>query len=100
MTYFSYRLNRIAMRITLICFILSSMLFLTKLAFENEGLNALIIAFCIGFAIINFILLPALFTHAMVYYKDFEEHISTLVIVLLHLLISLFYLSLTTNSIL
>ncbi len=92
MSYFTHKLNRIAVRITLYSFSLGTLLFLTKLAFDAILIVGFIVVLvAIGINIILFILL---LLNALVNYSDFEENISTIILVILNIPIAIFYLNL------
>lgn len=92
MPYFSYRLNRIAARSTTICFVLSSLLFLSRLTFTSSELSLFILFFCFVIIAMYAILIPTLIIHSLINYKDFEEHISTFTLIFLNISIGYLYI--------
>lgn len=91
--YFTYRLNRNAIRLALFCFMFGSFILLIHLTEVSESTLGIGILFT-GLAIIlNSIMLLILVIHSLLNYKDFEEHISTLIILLLNIPIARLYVN-------
>ncbi|WP_405248187.1 hypothetical protein [Cellulophaga sp. Asnod2-G02] len=91
MSYFTYKLNRIAVRISFYSFIIGTLLFLIKLAFDATVVVGFI--FVLAAVITNMILFILLLLNALVNYSDFEENISTIILVILNIPIALCYLN-------
>ncbi|QXP57437.1 hypothetical protein H0I25_06520 [Cellulophaga sp. HaHa_2_95] len=91
MSYFTYKLNRIAVSISFYSFIIGTLLFLIKLAFDATVMVGFI--FVLVAVVINMILFILLLLNALVNYRDFEENISTIILVILNIPIAFFYLS-------
>ncbi|MBO0590334.1 hypothetical protein I2486_02845 [Cellulophaga sp. E16_2] len=89
MSYFTHKLNRIAVRITLYSFIFETVLFLVVLAVETITVVAIIPVLIA--ALLNLIILIVSILNTLVNYKDFEENISTLLMVLINIAIGLLY---------
>lgn len=95
--FFTYRLNRIAVRIALASFSMGTLLFLIQLANLNPSIDILGFSFILAAIFVNAIILIALVVHGLIHHKDFEEHISTITIVLLNIPITLLYIHLITT---
>ena len=96
-TFFTYRLNRIAIRIALASFSIGTLLFLIHLANPNSSIEILGFSFILSAIFINVILLLALIIQGLIHHKDFEEHISTIVLVLLNIPITILYINFITT---
>lgn len=93
MKYFTYRINRNAVRLALYCFVFGSFILLIHLTKVTESTFGIGLIFT-GLAIItNFIMLMILMIHLLINYKDFEENISTIIILLLNIPIARLYLN-------
>lgn len=92
-TYFTYRLNRIAIRLAFGCFILGTFILLLHLAAIIESSAGIGLAFIILAIISNLILFIMVSVHSIINSKNFEEHISTLIILLLNIPIARLYLN-------
>ena len=89
--YFTYRLNRNAIRLALYCFVFGSFILLIHLTEITEFTLGIGLLFT-GLAIItNSIMLLILIIHSLFNYKDFEEHITTIIILLLNIPIAQLY---------
>ncbi len=91
--YFTHKSNRIAVQLAITCFSLGSTLFLLFLI-SDTMLIWLDIIFCILYLMSNFIMVLVILIKILIHYKDFQEHFTALVILLLNIPIAILYISL------
>lgn len=89
---FKHRWNRVAVRIATGCFLLGTLLMLTALMATNELIITFGIVFLVLYIPITLIMLFILMIHTMANFKDLQEHVMTLIIVLMNFPIALLYI--------
>ncbi|MGB6153417.1 MAG: hypothetical protein WBG48_15665 [Pricia sp.] len=92
MDYFTHRIDRIAVRSALGCFLFGTVLFLTLLTGQLNIIEGLAIAFLIFAVGANTILVLIVAVTCLVYPKEVEQHISAMVLMLLNYPIARFYI--------
>ena len=93
-TFFKNRLNRIAIRITLLSFVLGHFVFLGFLAYPEDFFLGLGITFFVLFIAINVLTMTTLCLNALIHFKDYEENLTALILVFANVSLALFYLTL------
>lgn len=94
-TYFTHTSNRIAVQLAIICFCLGSILFLLFLITDTMFIW-LDVIFFILYLMSNFIMTLVILVKILINHKDFQEHFTALVILLLNVPIAMLYISLLT----
>ncbi len=92
MSYFKHGINRAVILLALLSFIMGSLLFLLYLVTQSSLLIAFGILFVFLSAGSNFIFLLILLMNMIVYYKNFQEHFTAMMILLINVPILGLYL--------
>lgn len=88
---FKHRWNRVAVRIATLSFCVGTLLMLTELMAENDIIISISVAFLILYIPVTIILLFILLVNTMANFKDINEHVMTVIIVLMNFPIALVY---------
>lgn len=89
---FKHRWNRVAVRMATACFLIGTLLMLTALMANNELIITCSLVFLVLYIPVTLIMLFILLVNTMAHFKDLQEHVMTLIIVLMNLPIALLYL--------
>jgi len=96
--YFTCKKNRVAVKLSGICFGLGSLLFLVNLLTNNISYFTIIgIIFLALYIISNSIMLLILFINLLIHYKKFQEHFTAIVILLLNIPVAFLFIYFLTH---
>lgn len=90
---FTYRWNRIAVRLAITSFVVGTLFMLISLMLTNEVLLTFGITLLVLYVPITIITLFILLGNALINFKDIQEHIMTLIIVLMNIPVALLYIN-------
>lgn len=93
MQLFKHRWNRISVRIAVASFITGTLLMLMALMAKNGLIVTIGLTFLVVYVPVTLITLFVMVGHAIINYKDMQEHIMTAIIVLMNLPIALLYIN-------
>tara|TARA_R110002049_G_scaffold33535_34_gene110529 strand:- start:3796 stop:4092 length:297 start_codon:yes stop_codon:yes gene_type:complete len=96
MSLFTYGINKFAVYLAISCFSIGTLLFLIQVSLEIPAMVAIGFGFVILAVLTNSITLFLLVVNTIRRYKDFDEHIIALVLLLSNIPISFFLLHNTT----
>ncbi|MEE9361489.1 MAG: hypothetical protein V3U92_02715 [Cellulophaga sp.] len=92
--YFTYRINKIAIYISIVTFSSGFLLFLLDLFIASENILSVEIIFVLIAMGVNSILVLVLLLNTIIHIRDLQQHMFTILIVLLNLPIATFLLTL------
>jgi hypothetical protein len=91
---FKYILNYRAVQVAIISFVLGTICLLLFKTSGDTGFVGIGYCFTLLAAVVNTVLLLVVLIHAIVRYKDYKEHLTTVLVVLANIPITFFYLNL------
>lgn len=96
--YFTCKTNRLAVKLSGICFGLGSLLFLLLLMANDISYFAICgVIFFVLYIISNSIMLLVLLMNLLIHYKRFQEHFTAILILLLNIPVAYLYLYFLTD---
>lgn len=93
-TRFKYPINYTAVRIAIVSFVLGTICLLLFKTSGDSGFVGIGYCYTLFAALVNSILILVVVVNAIRYYKDYPEHLSTVLVVLANIPITFFYLNL------
>lgn len=94
---FKHYWNRVATLLALTCFSIGTLFMMISLMITNEFLLTFGITLLVLYVPITLITLFTLLVNTLVNFKDIQEHVMTLIIVLLNIPIALAYINFLTS---
>ncbi len=91
---FKYHINYTAIRVAIASFILGTICLVLFKTSGNTGFVGIGYCYTLFAALVNSIMLLLILVHAIRHFKDINEHLKTIGIILINIPITLFYLNL------
>lgn len=89
---FGHAINYVAIRTAIISFVLGTLVLLPYKSTSDTGLLAIGYFHTLFAALVNTVLLPLILLNMVFYFNDNKEHLQSIVILLINIPITLFYI--------